>query len=413
MGILKDKIEYHIYVNNFTNELQCGATKGRRPAENLFILRYCIDFSFINKKPLYILSIDYAKAFDSIKRLEMMKILQEYRVDPMIVNLIKQIYTNDSTTLYLNAQKVIDIEITSGIRQGCNMSALLFILVTYKIIEDIDKFNKGYNDEEFKISSLFYMDDGIIFTHEKDQMERIINHIQQTSQKYGLELNKSKCKIMLFNCKNEDVIFDIEVVNQIKYLGVLIDNKRNCFQSQKEKSLQSSIKFSNQLYSILGNCCNSMLIGKTFWKSLALPCFLYGSDIISYNIKDLDMQQKIENKAFRTILRLPKFTAIEFLRGEIGASSSRARSIKNKLLFLKHSLSSGNELLRNIVDKELEIKKTSWSKEILTNLNEININLTQLINLSINCIKGKINEWDNNRWKAGMEYLVSYVGSQI
>ena len=85
----------------------------------------------------------------------MIKILQEYRVDPMIVNLIKQIYTNDSTTLYLNTQKVIDIEITSGIRQGCNMSALLFILVTYKIIEDIDKFNKGYNDEQFKILSLF------------------------------------------------------------------------------------------------------------------------------------------------------------------------------------------------------------------------------------------------------------------
>ena len=40
MGILKDKIEYHINVNNFTNELQCGATKGRRPTENLFILRY-------------------------------------------------------------------------------------------------------------------------------------------------------------------------------------------------------------------------------------------------------------------------------------------------------------------------------------------------------------------------------------
>ena len=82
-------------------------------------------------------------------------------------------------------------------------------------------------------------------------------------------------------------------------------------------------------------------------------------------------------------------------------------------LFLKHSSSTGNELLRNIVDKELEIKKTSWSKEILTNLNEININLTQLINLSINCIKGKINEWDNNRWRADMESLVSYVGSQI
>ena len=66
---------------------------------------------------------------------------------------------------------------------------------------------------------------------------------------------------------------------------------------------------------------------------MALPCFLYGSDIIPYKTKDFDMQQKIENKAFRAILRHPKFTAIDFLRGETGASSSRARSVKNKLLF--------------------------------------------------------------------------------
>ena len=53
-----------------------------------------------------------------------------------------------------------NIDICTGIRQGCNLSALLFILVTFKIIEKIQSFT-GYTDDNFNITSLFCMDDGL------------------------------------------------------------------------------------------------------------------------------------------------------------------------------------------------------------------------------------------------------------
>ena len=54
----------------------------------------------------------------------------------------------------------------------------------------------------------------------------------------------------------------IEVVNCIKYLGVLIDNKLDCFKSQKEKTIKNALIYRNQIFSILGNCYNRMLVGK-------------------------------------------------------------------------------------------------------------------------------------------------------
>ena len=51
----------------------------------------------------------------------------------------------DSTEQFLN-----DINITSGIRHGCNLLALLFLVVTYKIIDEINNINYGIQIDQNK-----------------------------------------------------------------------------------------------------------------------------------------------------------------------------------------------------------------------------------------------------------------------
>ena len=73
--------------------------------------------------------------------------------------------------------------------------------------------------------------------------------------------------------------------------------------------------------------------------------------------------QRIENKAFRTILQVPPYTAVEFLRGEVGSSTMIARDAKNKLSYLKYAMqTSNNDLLRSIVQQKYEKKNTEWIK---------------------------------------------------
>ena len=209
--------------------------------------------------------------------------------------------------------------------------------------------------------------------------------------KYGLRLNRSKCNIIIFNNKfKEQNIGGIDVVDKIKYLGIFINDKKKCFNSHKEKVIEDAIKFSNQLYSVLGNAVNRLLIGKVFWKSLVLPNILYGNDIIIYNVAELKRLQIIENKAYRSILQVPRYTATEFLRGEIGASSIKLRDIKNKVTFIKHALSSGNMLLKEIVTLEFETPSTIWMKETLKYMNEVNLNKNEIINASSSKIINKI-----------------------
>ena len=77
---------------------------------------------------------------------------------------------------------------------------------------------------------LFYADDGILLARsviEVRNMELIVG-------KFGLKINRSKSKCLIFNASQlgqdiPDDIGEMEVVEGIKYLGIVVQNKRNCF----------------------------------------------------------------------------------------------------------------------------------------------------------------------------------------
>ena len=53
--------------------------------------------------------------------------------------------------------------------------------------------------------------------------------------------------------------------------NIEIDNKRNYFKTQRGKIIENARKMANITYSVIEISCNKLLIGKTFWKSSALP----------------------------------------------------------------------------------------------------------------------------------------------
>ena len=55
------------------------------------------------------------------------------------------------------------------------------------------------------------------------------------SESFGLKINKEKSKILVYNSKEDiEEIEGIQVTDKIKYLGIIIDNKKELFQSHKE-----------------------------------------------------------------------------------------------------------------------------------------------------------------------------------
>ena len=214
----------YIIDNNEHIETQAGFTKGSQIEDNLFILQYCIEKTYKRRKPLIVTCIDYTKAYDSIKRETILETLANYRIHPKIIDTIATIYENDNTTINFGELSKT-IEVTSGIRQGCTGSTMLFKLITYMIIEELNRRGTGYEDDQINVKSLFFADDGLLLSNSIDDAAKNIQIVTQISRTFGLEINKTKSNIMIFNLKEQpEYIGDIEVVSKIKYLGIEIDN---------------------------------------------------------------------------------------------------------------------------------------------------------------------------------------------
>ena len=146
---MREKIEEHLKEINVEFENQYGFTKGGRPEHCLYIIDYVVNRAFKGnnrkKRTLYFAFIDFKKAYDSINREKLIEVLIRFKINPYIIDMIIQMYEGDRTTIQLGRLKRT-IEVTSGIRQGCSISTLLFKLVTFTMIEKLKSKTKPFKD---------------------------------------------------------------------------------------------------------------------------------------------------------------------------------------------------------------------------------------------------------------------------
>ena len=143
------------------------------------------------------------------------------------------------------------------------------------IINELNFRGAAYKDDIVNVNSLYFADDGLLLAGNIKDATNNLKMVMQISREFGLEINKEKSNIIIFNMEQQpDEIEDIKVVNKIKYLGIEIDNKRNYFKTQRQNMLAKARKMANLTYCIIEKSCNKLLSGKTYWKNIILPSVL-------------------------------------------------------------------------------------------------------------------------------------------
>ena len=182
----------HLRQNWLISDYQAGFTQGRRIEENLYILSHSVDGAFRDSRELVLVAIDFAKAFDSVDRGALIRTLKKYRCDSQIIDIVVGVYSGDKTKICRNGKEIGEIEITSGIRQGCTGSPQLFIMVVQHIIEGIIQTGLGYRDGDFYIPVLFYADDGLLLAGNCAEAVEMVGVMERLAHECGMSMNRDK-----------------------------------------------------------------------------------------------------------------------------------------------------------------------------------------------------------------------------
>ncbi|NXI20725.1 PO21 protein, partial [Irena cyanogastra] len=81
------------------NPRQRGFIKAAGCSENLKLLQTIIRSAKKDHKPLAVVFVDIAKAFDTVSHQHILQVLQQRKVDPHIVSLVSNMYENIYTNI--------------------------------------------------------------------------------------------------------------------------------------------------------------------------------------------------------------------------------------------------------------------------------------------------------------------------
>lgn len=127
--------------------------------------------------------IDFEKAFDSLYRESLWKILRHYGVPSKTVEMIKAFYLEFNCSIGCSSDACFKVK--SGVRQGCVLSALLFLIaIDWVMKSTLNSDNTGIRWTLFtSLEDLAYADDLALLSHLEKQMQSKTSKLQKKCRK--------------------------------------------------------------------------------------------------------------------------------------------------------------------------------------------------------------------------------------
>ena len=183
---------------------QFGFRKGKSTAEALFCVRRLTDVVEQGHEKLFLIFLDWEKAFDKIDHEKMFQSLMRLSIPDEILDAIKSLYRLPLFQVTHKTQQSDWHAQRTGIRQGCPLSPYLFILTMHVMFSDVkDKFNDPRHRKTFQginFQDLLYADDTLIVAKSRKSANDYLHLIEEESEYLHLKLNHTKCCYIAYNC---------------------------------------------------------------------------------------------------------------------------------------------------------------------------------------------------------------------
>ena len=213
-------------------------------------LRFLIDYAKKMRVKLYILFIDFEKAYDNVSRSKLIEELKHLGCGKVMIKIIVNIYKN--TNLVFNS---VNISANKGVKQGSSTSCLLFKLYVGRMIKMVNEYSPidGFLGG---LHILMLMDDTVLLSTSKEGLIETFKQCQYYCSDYGMSINQLKIKFMVINGDlpdKENIISGDVIVKyckSYKYLGTFITDD-GCYRTMLELHRKDNTKNVITFFTIL------------------------------------------------------------------------------------------------------------------------------------------------------------------
>ncbi|KAL8622673.1 hypothetical protein ACOMHN_009307 [Nucella lapillus] len=266
---------------------QAGFRQDRSCTDHIATMRIIIEQSLEWQTPLYNIFVDFQKAFDSVDREVIWKLMQHYGFPLKYIAIIQQLY-EDATCQVIHEGKLTDpFQVQTGVRQGCLLSPTIFLMVVDWIMRQSTAGQKTGIQWTFtkQLEDLDFADDITLLSHRQQHAQEKLERVAVEAEKIGLRINIGKTEILRFNNQQQDPVRlqqeEIKEVEKFTYLGSVvskdggadddiksrISKARHAFKTLQPIWQSSALSLHNKIRILNTNVKSVLLYGSETWRT--------------------------------------------------------------------------------------------------------------------------------------------------
>ena len=166
--------------------------------------------------------VDLRKAYDSVPREALWRVLTKYGVPPVLVNIIKSMHEGMKAEVTIDGQVTPEFEVNNGLRQGCTIAPTLFNLYFIMVIAcwrercqslGVDILYKcggklirerTRRPNNTTVNELLFADDTAVVSTTREKMEGASRILGEVTSEWRLNVSISKTKLMIAGIVSAD-----------------------------------------------------------------------------------------------------------------------------------------------------------------------------------------------------------------
>ena len=263
-------------IKSLIHEDQVGYVRGRNISTIIRLIDDAIETIKFNNNSGAIVALDYCKAFDSVNKNFLLHTLNLYDFGPNFQKWTQVLLANSQSAVQHAGWLSDWFPSQCGIRQGCPLSPLLFILAVEILALKIRqcssmqgiKLPGQCHSPYLKIAQ--YADDTTLFVNSRQDLEEAINIVNNFARFSGLHINRNKSEgLWIGRCLLgglPDVIKWCPKTSNLKILGVFFNRSKpaGTIEENWEPKINAMINKIKQWEKRGLSVMGKVLISKTF-----------------------------------------------------------------------------------------------------------------------------------------------------
>ncbi|BHF71536.1 hypothetical protein SprV_0401459400 [Sparganum proliferum] len=340
------KIFARIILNRLNNHLeqgllpenQCGFRRHRGTTDMIFAARQLQEKCQEMRTHLYSTFVDLTKAFDTVNREGLWKIMQKFGCPERFIRMVRQLHDGMMARVTDNGAVSETFAVTNGVKQGCVLGPTLFSLMFSAMLME------AYRDErpEIRIAyrtdsqlpnqrqmhfqsrvstttvhELLFDDDCALNTTSKEEMQRSMDLFSAACENFGLVINTQKTTVMHQPPPNSAATApnapppqisvngtQLQVVENFPYLGSTLSRNTKIDDEAANRISKASQAFGRLQNTVLNRYGLQLSTKLKMYKAVILPTLLYGAETWTVYTKQARRLNHFHLSCLRRILRV-------------------------------------------------------------------------------------------------------------